>query len=211
MHRERATWSSVTSTVLLLYAMPCALTFMPMTGSVQQCITSTLLAITSSGVLLLYYQVCMATDSVSMDRWYARHLVLLIHHYMVYWTPISNPLTLWERGYVGVPGISLSLYLCSLLLIRMHTMYDVYNATPACIIYSYYCPCSVCTYVHPCLAPAPLLLCVCVPHIPIHIPMYVHLCTIQYTLRTTIWYSATSYTSTCALPSIHIVYILVQA
>ena len=82
--------------------------------------------------------------------------------------------------------VALSLYLCSLLLIRMHTyMYDVYNATPACITYSYYCPCSVCTYVHPCLAPAPLLLFVCVPHIPIHIPMYVHLCTIQYTLRTT--------------------------
>ena len=110
----------------------------------------------------------------------------MVSLWMVYWTPISNPLTLWERGYVGVPGISLSLYLCSLLLIRMHTyMYDVYNATPACITYSYYCPCSVCTYVHPCLAPAPLLLCVCVPHIPIHIPMYVHLCTIQYTLRTT--------------------------
>ena len=32
---------------------------------------------------------------------------------------------------------------------------------------------------------APLPFCVCVPHIPIHIPMYVHLCTIQYTLRTT--------------------------
>ena len=106
--------------------------------------------------------------------------------YGCYLTPISNPLTSWERGYVGVPGISLSLYLCSLLLIRMHTMYDVYNATPACIIYSYYCPYSVCTYVHPCLAPAPLLLCVCY-HIPIHIPMYVHLCTIQYTLRTTIY------------------------
>ena len=49
---------------------------------------------------------------------------------------------------------------------------------------------SVCTYVHPCLGqyytvlPRSLLLHVCVPHTYTH-TMYVHLCTIQYTLRTT--------------------------
>ena len=35
----------------------------------------------------------------------------MVSLWMVYWTPICNPLTSWERAYVGVPGISLSLYL----------------------------------------------------------------------------------------------------
>ena len=43
-------------------------------------------------------------------------------------------------------GISLSLYMCSLLLIRMH-IHDVYNAAPACIIYSYSCP-SLCIHTY---------------------------------------------------------------
>ena len=56
----------------------------------------------------------------------------------------------------------------SQLLIRMHTMYDVYNAAPACIIYSYSCPPQR-VYIRPPLSwsvlystASPLLLCVCV-------------------------------------------------
>ena len=110
-----------------------------------------------------------------------------------YWTPISNPLTSWERGYVGVPGISLSLYLCSpICLYVCILLYDVYNATPACIIYSYSCPLIACVHTstlvlrtyYTVLRASPSL-CM-LPHTYTH-TMYVHLCTIQYTLRTTIY------------------------
>ena len=88
-------------------------------------------------------------------------------------------------------------------------MYDIYNAAPACIIYSYSCPYSVCTYVHPCLAPAPPSLCVCVPHIPIHIHS---MCTcVPYSTRSVphhtvpqYWYSATPLTHLHVRSQVHL-------
>ena len=57
---------------------------------------------------IAYWGLLISHGTIDTTRW------------MWYWTPISNPLTSWERGYVGVLGFSLSLYLCSLLLVRMH-------------------------------------------------------------------------------------------
>ena len=124
---------------------------------------------------------------------------------MVYWTPISNPLTSWERGYVGVPGISLSLYLCSpICLYVCILLYDVYNATPACIIYSYSCPLIACVHTSTLVLLPRLSFSV---YVTTYLYTYYVCALVYYTVHAPyhhIWYSATSYTSTCALLSIHI-------
>ena len=86
--------------------------------------------------------------------------------------------------------VALSLYLCSpICLYVCILLYDVYNATPACIIYSYSCPLIACVHTstlvlrtyYTVLRASPSL-CM-LPHTYTH-TMYVHLCTIQYTLHT---------------------------
>ena len=136
---------------------------------------------------------------------------------VVYWTPISNPLTLWERGYVGVPGISLSLYLILTLVLHVcihtcmtstmlrplasytHTLVPIADVHTSILVLLPRLSFSV--YVYHTYLYTYLCMCTCVPYSTRSVP---HHTVPQY------WYSAT-YTYTCVFPSIHIVYILVQA
>ena len=129
---------------------------------------------------------------------------------MVYWTPISNPLTSWERGYVGVLGCIISILMFSYLSIRMHTtvwrLQCYARLHHILILLSSH---SVCTYVHPCLAY--VLYSTTRLSFSVYVTTYLYtyyVCAlVYYTVHAPyhhIWYSATSYTSTCALLSIHI-------
>ena len=113
--------------------------------------------------------------------WYSRscHSTLGEHPYPSHSLPESvDMLVCW---------VALSLYLCSPICLSVCILwYDVYNAALACIVYSYSCPLIACVHTSTLIllhvfAPSPSL-CM-LPHTYTH-TMYVHLCTIQYTLHT---------------------------